>query len=147
MMLDRLKADMKAAMKSGDSFCVGVIRMLITALNNKAIENRGAGNGELTADDQLAVLAKEAKKRQDAADVFAQGGRQDLAENEKKEAAFIARYLPAQMSAEEVEAAVKEVIAKNAGADFGAVMRAAMAGLKGKADGKAVGEAIRKLLR
>lgn len=147
MLKERLTDDMKSAMKSGDSFALGILRMAIAAVNTKSIEKRGKGlPPEMSDEEVLDVLAKEAKRREDAAAQFTEGGRPELAENELKEREFLAKYLPAQMAREEVVAAVAAIIASAATKDFPAVMKEAMAQLKGKADGKLVGEIIKNLL-
>lgn len=147
MLKERLVEDMKAAMKSGDAFALSIVRMALSAVSNKSIEKRGKGLApEMSDEEILDVLAKEAKRRDDAAQQFAAGGRADLAENELKERAFLEKYLPAQMPREEVVAAVEAIIAASATKDFPSVMKEAMAQLKGKADGKTVGEIVREKL-
>ena len=147
MLKEKLREDFKTAMKSGDAFGLGILRMAMSAMSNLQIEKRGKGlPEELTDEDIMGVLAKESKKRHDAAALFTDGGRADLAENELKEAAFIAQYLPAQMSREEIAKAVDGVIGRSTSKDFGAIMKEAMVELKGKADGKAVGEVIKEML-
>ena len=142
---ERVRDDLKSAMKGGDVFSLGVLRMVTAALNNKSIEKRGKGlPEELTEDEIIEIMGRESKKRQDAAGVYAQGGRADLAEKEKKEAAFIQVYLPAQMSREEIRKKVEEVITRLDTKDFGAIMKEAMKELKGKTDGKVVGEIIKE---
>ncbi len=134
-------------MKAQDAFALGVIRMVMSAMNNKGIEKRGKGlPADLSDDEILDVLAKEQKKRLDAVALYVTGGREDLAETERAEAAFIAKYLPAQLSREEIVAAVDAVIAGAASKEFGMIMKEAMAALKGKADGKMVGEIIKERL-
>lgn len=146
-MKERLMDDMKAAMKSGDSFALGILRMAIAAVNAKSIEKRGKGlPPEMTDDEVLDVLAKEAKRREDSVQQFTEGGRPELAEAEAKEREFLAKYLPAQMAREEVAAAVEAIIAGAAAKDFPSVMKEAMAQLKGRADGKLVGEIVKEKL-
>ncbi len=146
-MKERLMDDMKAAMKSGDSFALGILRMAIAAVNTKSIEKRGKGlPPEMSDEEVLDVLAKEAKRREDSVQQFTEGGRPELAEAELKEREFLAKYLPAQMSREEVVAAVEAIIAASASKDFPMVMKEAMAQLKGKADGKLVGEIVKEKL-
>lgn len=147
MLKERLTEDMKAAMKSGDSFALGILRMAIAAVNTKSIEKRGKGlPPEMSDEEVLDVLAKEAKRREDSVQQFTEGGRPELAEAELKEREFLAKYLPAQMSREEVVAAVEAVIAASTTKDFPMVMKEAMAQLKGKADGKLVGEIVKEKL-
>ncbi len=147
MLKERLTEDMKAAMKSGDSFALGILRMAIAAVNTKSIEKRGKGlPPEMSDEEVLDVLAKEAKRREDSVQQFTDGGRPELAEAELKEREFLAKYLPAQMSREEVVAAVEAIISASASKDFPMVMKEAMAQLKGKADGKLVGEIVKEKL-
>jgi len=147
MLKERLTEDMKAAMKSGDSFALGILRMAIAAVNTKSIEKRGKGlPPEMSDEEVLDVLAKEAKRREDSVQQFTEGGRPELAEAELKEREFLAKYLPAQMSREEVVAAVEAIISASASKDFPMVMKEAMAQLKGKADGKLVGEIVKEKL-
>ena len=139
--------DMKAAMKSGDSFALSILRMAIAAVNTKSIEKRGKGlPPEMSDEEVLDVLAKEAKRREDSIQQFTDGGRPELAEAESKEREFLAKYLPAQMAREEVVATVEAIIAASATKDFPSVMKEAMAQLKGKADGKLVGEIVKEKL-
>lgn len=139
--------DMKAAMKSGDAFALGILRMAIAAVNTKSIEKRGKGlPPEMSDDEVMDVLAKEAKRREDAATQFTEGGRPELAEAELKEREFLAQYLPAQMSREEVSVAVDAIIASASAKDFPMIMKEAMAQLKGRADGKLVGEIVKERL-
>lgn len=147
MLKERLTEDMKAAMKSGDSFALGILRMAIAAVNTKSIEKRGKGlPPEMSDEEVLDVLAKEAKRREDSVQQFTDGGRPELAEAELKEREFLAKYLPAQMAREEVVAAVEAIISASASKDFPMVMKEAMAQLKGKADGKLVGEIVKEKL-
>lgn len=146
---EQLSTDLKGAMKSAGSATVGVLRMLISVINNKEIEKRGkTGAGELTAEELLAVLLSEEKKRQEAATIFIKGGRQDLADKEAAELTIIQRYLPKRMTTEETEAAVDKIIAnlKASGADvsFGVAMKEITKELKGKADAKLISELVKK---
>lgn len=142
---ERLRNEIKSAMKSGDSFSLGILRMLAAALQNKAIENRGKGlKEELTDGEAQAVLQKEMKKRQDAMQLYTQGGRADLAGKEEKEAAFIAQYLPAQMSREEMEKIIEHIMSEKNFANFGEAMKAVMAELKGGADAKTASDIIKR---
>lgn len=147
-MKERLMDDMKAAMKSGDSFALGILRMAIAAVNTKSIEKRGKGlPPEMSDEEVLDVLAKEAKRREDSVQQFTEGGRPELAEAELQEREFLAKYLPAQMAREEVVAAVTAIIAASSAKDFPSIMREAMAQLKGKADGKLVGEIVKEAIK
>lgn len=144
---EKLHEDLRAALKGRREFELSVLRMLSAALKNREIEKKSSGQSPtLTDEDVLSVLSREAKKRREAAVLYGKGGRPELEEKEFKEAELIQKYLPAQMSAEEIEAVIKNVI-KGGAKDFGSAMKEAMKELKGKADGKAVGEAIKKLLK
>lgn len=147
MLYEKLHEDLKNALKDRREFELSTLRMLSAALHNREIEKKSSGQAPtLTDDDVLFVLGKEAKKRREAAEIYGKGGRQELKDKEIKEAELIEKYLPAKMSAKEIEAVVKKVI--DAGAkDFGFVMREAMKELRSKADGRVVGEAVKKLLQ
>ena len=137
---------MKSAMKERREFDLGVLRMLLTVLNNRIIEKRGSGGSDALSDlEVLEVLRKEAKKRKEASALYAQGGRPELEQAEKRESEFIEKYLPAQLGEAEVTAAVKKVIAHGKH-EFGEVMKEVMKELTGKADGRLVTEVIKKNL-
>jgi uncharacterized protein YqeY len=107
------------------------------------------GVSEVTDDMCIKALQKMAKQRKDSLDIFVQQGREDLAVIERAELAVIESFLPAQMSAEEIEAQVKAIIAETGAAgmkDLGKVMPAAMKAMGGVADGKLISEAVKKLL-
>ena len=145
MLLEKLTQNLKDAMKAGDSGKVGVLRMLSSALKNRAIEK--GKDAVLTDDETMQVLTREAKKRKESIEAFEKGGRPDLAEKEKVELALIEAYLPKQMSREEVAAAVEKVLAGLADkSNQGLVMKAVMQELKGKADGKMISEVVREKL-
>ena len=144
---EQISEDIKNALKAGDSFAAGVLRMVVAALQNKSIEKRGKGEEEeLTQEEILEILAREAKKRKEAIELYKQGDRQELADNEEKELAIIEKYLPQQMSKEEVVEIVLAIIEKNKPENFGEAMKLVMAELKGKADGKMVAEVIKDQL-
>ncbi|EEU30761.1 YqeY-like protein [Limosilactobacillus coleohominis 101-4-CHN] len=145
-LLDNLKKDMVAAMKAKDKDTLSVVRMLKASVQNEQI-NLGH---DLTPDEENALMAKEYKQRKDSMAEFEKGGRQDLVDATKKEMAVVAKYMPKQMSADEVEKVVEETIAEvNATSmkDFGKVMGAIMPKVKGKADGKVVNETVKKVLQ
>lgn len=146
----KLEDDLKSGLKSGQSFIVGVIRLMLAALQNRGIEKRGKGEGaELSQEEILEVLMKEVKKRKEAADIYSKAGRLDLAEKESKELEIIKIYLPEQASPELIEKTVLEAIKKTGAKevkDFGKVMGEAMKSLKGKADAGAISNVIKKRL-
>ncbi|MDP3015278.1 MAG: GatB/YqeY domain-containing protein [bacterium] len=150
MLHQKLADDLKNAMKSGGSFQVGVLRMLLSAIHNKEIEKKGKGQEPVLSDDEIAdVLFKESKKRKEATEIYSKAGRADLSEKEIKELEIIKKYLPEQLGEEEIEKAVKAAIEK-VGAkdikDFGKVMAEAMKELKGRADASSVSEMVKKNL-
>ncbi len=146
-LVEKIQDDLKLAMKSKNSFDLSVLRMLITALKNKKIElvaKDGLDDGQA-----VAVVKSEVKKRQDAAALYDQGGRAELAEKERAEIEVLKRYLPEQMDEQTIEKIVKEVVAGFGEAgpgDFGKVMGSAMAKLKGRADGKTVQDIVKRVL-
>lgn len=157
-MLDRLKEDMKSAMRAKDKARLTVIRSIQAELKNIGIEKKG--NQGLTEEvespahyldenEQLAVLRSMVKKRRDSAEQYEQGGREDLRDIELSEITVIEEYLPQALSAEEVEALVREAIAEvgaESMADMGKVMKAVQPKAAGRADGKVLSEAVRRLL-
>lgn len=143
----KLTDDLKQAMKSADPKTVGVLRLLISALNNKSIEKKGKGQSEeLTDEDVLQVLMTESKKRKEANEIFTKGNRPDLADKEKEELGVIQKYLPQQMGREEVEKAVGEIIKKTNSKEIGPAMKEVMKELKGKADSAMVSELVKEKL-
>ena len=141
---DQISQETKEAMKAGDQIKTGVLRMLSAAIKNKEIEKAGT---PLTDEDVLAAIAKEAKKRQESIDLFEKGGRADLAAKEKFEAEILAKYLPKQLTATEMEKEIGEVLKNNPNLkEFGLAMREVMKVIKGKGDAKLAGEILKKKL-
>ncbi len=142
--------DLKNALKSGDSFKTGTLRLLLSTLHNKEIEKRSkSGESELSEEETIEVLMKELKKRKEAAEIYLKGGRRDLADKEVKEAEIIKIYLPEQLSEAEIEKIMLKAIEKTGAKtikDFGRTMAKAMKELKGKADASKVSEIIKKKL-
>jgi uncharacterized protein YqeY len=123
--------------------------MLKAALKNVAIEKGGISH-VLTDADALAVVRKELKKRQDSLESFTQGGRMDLAEKEKSEAAILSEYLPQSLTPGELERLVAECIAETGAtskAQMGAVMKLANERAAGRADGRALSTAVAAQLK
>jgi uncharacterized protein len=145
---DKISEDLKAAMKSGEKLRLETLRTIRAALMEKEIERRGSGKA-VTPEDELGVLTSAAKKRRESIEQFEKGGRTDLVDQETRELGIIQEYLPKQMSAEEVAAAVRGIIAQAGAttpADFGKVMPLVMKELKGKAEGKLIQETVRRIL-
>jgi uncharacterized protein YqeY len=140
-MYDRLTADMKAAMKARDMGAVNTVRGVIAKVKDLTVN---AGK-EITDDAVMGVLAKAVKQRDESIAQFEAAGRAELAASEKTERDLLKKYLPAQLSEEEVAAAVKAVIAELGAVskkDMGRVMKETMARLKGQADGKLVSKLV-----
>ena len=149
---DRLRADLTAAMKSQDKLRTATLRMLLTAIRNEEIA--GTQSRELTDAEVLKVLAKEARKRADAAEIYTQNGRGELAANEHAEARVIDEYLPTQLTEAEVADVADTAIAQIAEEigerptmrQMGQVMKAATAIAEGKADGARLSAAVKARL-
>ena len=140
-------ADMKTAMKAKEEgkLALNTIRMARAHIRQAEIDN---GHADFNDDQVLAVLRKEVKQRKETLSEIESSGREDLVEQTKAEIDVLEKYLPAEMTPEAVEAAVKEIVdamdprQKN----MGSVMKAVMAKLKGQADGKLINQIVRKLL-
>lgn len=147
MLIDQLQTDLTAAMKARDSQTVSVLRMAVAAVKEAKVSGEQAR--ELTDDDVLAVLAKEAKRREEAATAFTEGGREDQAAKELAEREILARYLPAPLTDEELEAIVDEVLAAEGlseASQMGQAMKAVTARVAGRRDGRAVSALVRSRL-
>jgi uncharacterized protein YqeY len=143
-----LQEELKQSMLSRDELRTSVLRMLISAINYYEIQKGGAGY-EATEEDILSVIQNQAKQRRDSIESFKSANRNELAEKEEKELEILSKYLPAQMTEEEVTKLVKEAITEvNASTpqDMGKVMSALMPKVKGKADGGMVSEIVKKEL-
>lgn len=138
---ERLRADLNTARRERDKLRMAVLTMTLSEVRNREIE---VGR-ELSDADVVEVVTRAAKRRREAADQMAQGGRAELAAKEEQEAMMLAEYLPAQLSEAEVRAIVREAVA--GGADsIGAVMAAIMPRLKGSFDGKEANRIAREEL-
>ena len=143
---ERLDADLKEAMRSKNELLTSVLRMLKSAIKYKEVEP-----GAKALDDAgiLQIIGTLIKQRREASEQFKAGNRLDLAEKEEKEIALLQAYLPQQLSAEELAAAVRDAIAA-AGAkspkDMGTVMKVLMPKVQGKAEGKAISEEVKAQL-
>lgn len=145
---EQITEDIKTAMRAKDTVALSTLRALKSAVKNVAIEKGGA---DAVLDDQetTAVIRKQIKQRQDSITQFEGAGRSELADKEKAEMAVLEAYLPAAMTAEEIEAVVAEVIAETGAtskADMGKVMKAAQAKTEGRADGKTLSQTIQSKL-
>jgi len=142
---ERITEDMKTAMRAKDSERLGTIRMLLAAVKQKEVDER------VEVDDAMlvAIVDKLIKQRKDSISQFGAAGRQDLVDKESAELKVLEAYLPARLSAEEIDAAVAKIVsdlgAKGPG-DMGKVMGAVKAQLAGKADMGLVSAAVKKAL-
>ncbi|GAA3020956.1 GatB/YqeY domain-containing protein [Tetragenococcus solitarius] len=144
-LLTKLNDDMKAAMKNRDKESLQVIRMLKASLQNEKI-NLGR---DLTEEEELTIISREMKQRRDSLAEFEEVGRKDLAEKTKGEIAIVEKYLPAQLSEEDLREIVKNAVEQTGASsskDFGKVMGVVMPQVKGKADGKQVNAIVKELL-
>lgn len=146
MLEKKLEEDLKTAMLAGDSQQVQTLRMLKSALLNKKIADGTRDEGEMEDKDVVGIFAKEAKKRQESADLYNQNGQPERATTELAEKAVIDGYLPKQMSDEELTALVEEVI-KQTGANGPKDMGRTIGQVKAKAGAAADGAAIAELVK
>jgi uncharacterized protein YqeY len=142
-MRERFTAAMKEAMKAGDKRRLSTVRLIQAALKDKDIEARGAGKGQASDEEILALLQKMIKQRQESLAIYEQNNRPELAQQEKEEAEVIASFLPQQMNAAETRAAIEAAIAETGAAsmkDMGTVIGALRGKYAGRMDfGKASG--------
>jgi uncharacterized protein YqeY len=137
---DLISADLKTAMKSRDQLRLDTLRSVLSAFTYRRVE---AGH-DLSDDEQLAVVQKQVKQRNDSIVEYNKAGRSELVAKESRERDILAQYLPAQKSADEIRAVVRQIMAgipaqaRNAGA----VMKAVMPQLKGLADGNVVRQVV-----
>lgn len=147
---DQIKSDLTTSMKARDEVTSATLRMVLTAITNEEVAGKEAR--ELTDDDILTVLGREAKKRRESAEAYDAASRPELAERERAELDVIARYLPQPLSDDEVAAIVKAAVAEVAstgasgGAAMGAVMKIVQPQVKGRADGGAVAAMVKSAL-
>jgi len=146
---DRLRSDLTTAMKARDEIRASTLRMVLSAVTTAEVAGKTAR--ELSDDEVVGVLTTEAKKRREAATAFDEGGRAEMADKERAEAAVIADYLPQQLTDEEVAAivtsAVEQVGAQGAGMRaMGKVMGLVQPQVRGRADGAAVAAEVRRQL-
>lgn len=144
-LLDTLNADMKQAMKDKNKEALSVIRMVKSTVMNEQIS---LGH-DLTADEELTVLSREVKQRQDSLAEFEKGGREDLAAGIRSELTILAKYLPAQLTEEEIVTIVAAAIEQTGATgpkDMGKVMGVVTPQVKGKADGKVVANLVKTTL-
>ncbi|SET65793.1 GatB/YqeY domain-containing protein [Paenibacillus sp. NFR01] len=143
---DRLNEDMKQAMKSKDKFTLSTIRMVRSTIKYLEIDLKRT----LDDNEVLDILSREIKQRKDALQEFETAGRDELAANTKAEIEIISKYLPEQLTEEEIKVIVQQTIQETGAsskADMGKVMSALMPKVKGRADGKIVNQAVQQFLQ
>ena len=146
-LFEKVSEDIKNAMKAKDKVALETLRN-VKKFFLEAKTAPGA-NDILTDADALKIMQKLVKQGKDSAEIYIGQGRQDLADVELGQVAVMEKYLPKQMSAEELEAALKEIIAETgatSGKDMGKVMGVASKALAGKAEGRAISETVKRLL-
>ena len=150
MLKQKIKEDMKSAVKERNSLVLSTLRMLLAAISNKEKEKRyKEGSEELTEEETVCVIISEAKKRKEAASEYEKGGRPELAEKEKQELQVLKKYMPEQMSEEELKKTAEKIIEEIGAAgpkDTGKVMQELMKKVKGRADGALAGKIVREFL-
>lgn len=142
---DKVRADMTGAMKAQEKERLSTLRMLQSSLKNEQI-NLGH---ELSDEEAMTVIRKAMKQREDSIEQYTNAGRTELADKERSEMELLKTYLPPELTEEEVEAGVREIIASTGAQskkDFGKVMKEATARFKGRVDGKKIQEIVQRLL-
>jgi uncharacterized protein YqeY len=143
----RLHDDLNTAMKARDEVTTATLRMALTAITNEEVAGKAARR--LGDDEVLRVLVREAKKRREAAEAFDAAGRTELAARERAEGEVLDRYLPAQLSADELNELITAAIAETGASsprDMGAVMKIVAPKVAGRADGKRISDEVRRRL-
>jgi uncharacterized protein len=147
---EQLMADLKEAMRERDEVRKRTIRSVIAALKQAETQLDASGQrASLDDADILALIAKQAKERQESIDAFQSGGRDDLVAREEADLAVLEAYLPRQLNQEEIKAEAREVIDEVGASglqDIGKVMKPLMARLRGRADGRLANQIVRELL-
>lgn len=141
----QVMTEMKEAMKSKDEAALRGLRAIKAGL----LLLKTSGSGEITPDDELKMLQKMVKQRKDSLDIYRQQNRADLAQKEEEEIKLIEKFLPGQLSADELKHVIQQIIQQTGAAsvaDMGKVMGAATKQLAGKADGKTISAVVKELL-
>ena len=144
---ETLKSDLTEAIRSSDKVVSSTIRMVLTAITNEEVAGKEART--LSEDEIITVLSREAKKRREAAEEFAKGNRPEKAAEEKAEGEVIAKYLPAQLSEDDIKKLIAAAVVSTGAAgpaDMGKVMGAIKPQIAGKADGSLVSTLVKAAL-
>lgn len=144
---EQIQSDLTKAMKARDTDTVGTLRMVLAAVKNARV---AAGHaGEVTDEETVELLTRQAKQRREAADAYDAAGRPELAEKERRELVIVQRYLPEQLDEEALDAIVADAVAETGAqgpSELGRVMSVVMPRVKGRADGTLVSAAVRRRL-
>ncbi len=148
----RIEDDIRTALKAGDKQRLSCLRMVKSKVQEKQVELRGTEGreAELSDEDVTNVVSAYAKQRRDSIESYEQGGRKDLAANERAELEILTAYLPQQMNEDEVSAIVDDAVRESGASepkDMGAVMKLVMPKVKGRADGKLVNRIVQSRLK
>ena len=149
MLISKINQELKQAMKNKESLKLSVLRMLVSEFNNEAINLKKKEQG-LNAEEELKILKREVKKRKDSIQQFESGNRPELAEQEKKELEILQKYLPEEMSENEIRKIVKEVISrigKVVPNQFGQIMGQVMKKIQENADGNLVSKVVKEEIK
>jgi uncharacterized protein YqeY len=141
MLLEKLQSDMKEAMKARDEIRLGTIRLLLAAVKNEEIDKRG----KLEDSEIVALVKKGIKTRKEAIELYEKGNRQDLAEKEKKEMEILEKYLPKQMTEDEMMKLVEDTIATLGAVskkDSGKVIKEIMGAHRDRVDGSTISRLV-----
>lgn len=141
MFRDRIKEDSVVALKAGDSKKVGVLRYLISIIDKKALS---LPPGQMSETEEVAILRKELKNKEESRAMFAQGGRNDLVDDMDYEIRIVKEYLPQELSEEEVAKMVDEVVTVDGGQNFGMVMGMVMKKVAGRVGGDVVSRVVKE---
>lgn len=148
MLKEKLQEDLKQAMLAKDETTVSTLRMVLSSLNYYEIQKGGAGY-KASDEDVMTVIQKDAKQHRDSIEQFSSGNRQDLVDKEANELRVLEKYLPEQMSEEEIKKLVDEAVNETGASslqDMGKVMGVLMQKTKGKADGSLVSKLLKERL-
>lgn len=148
----KIEDDLKTALKAGDKLRLSCLRMVKSKVQEKQVALRGKEGPEakLSESDVTNVVSAYAKQRRDSIESYEQGGREDLAANERAELEILTDYLPQQMGEDEVAVIVDEAVRESGASepkDMGAVMKLVMPKVKGRADGKLVNRIVQSRLK
>ncbi len=146
----KIKEELNVAIKSNDEIVRSTLRMLLAVMINKEKEKNYKEDRSLTEEERIDIISSEAKKRREAIIEYEKGNRQDLADKEKTELEVLQKYLPEQLSEEEIRDMVSQIVEETGAKtmqDVGKVMGALMPRVKGKADGSLVSKIVKELLQ